>query len=145
MPKGVWLRDGSKAIPADERSLEFLQAQQDGVPFIAETHGARNVKQLRLWWVLCRLVADQLDVLDVTISDDAKTALGYTETRKQRDGSIKIAPKSIAFESMPQEDFNNLFKLAVNKMAEWLGSAPREVMDQFNTMVGDKRYGGMRR
>ena len=33
MPKGVWIRDGSRAIPADERSLEFLQSLQEGVPF----------------------------------------------------------------------------------------------------------------
>jgi hypothetical protein len=145
MPKGLWIRDRSRAIPADERSMEFLLAQKDGVPFIAETRGARNVQQLRLWWGLCRLVAGQLDVIEVVISDDLKKALGHTETIKQRDGSYKVVPKSIAFESMAQEHFNNLMTAAVNKVAEWLGSSPKEVRDRFNEMVADKRYAGMRR
>lgn len=145
MPKGVWIRDASRAVPADERSMEFLRAQKDGQPFIAETRGARNPKQLRLWWALARLVAEQLDVIEVVISDDLKTALGHTETIKQRDGSYKVAPKSIAFESMPQEDFNHLLTAAVNKVSEWLGSSPKEIQARFNEMVADKRYEGARR
>lgn len=145
MAKGLWLRSGAHAIPADERSMEFLQAQRDGVPFIAETRGARNPKQLRLWWALCRLIAEQLDVIEVVISDDLKTALGHTETIKQRDGSYKVAPKSIAFESMAQEDFNHLLTAAINKVSEWLGSSEKEVRQRFNEMVSDKRYAGMMR
>lgn len=143
MVKAVWIRDGSRAVPADERSLEFLRAQTDGAPFIAETRGARNPKQLRLWWALARLVAEQLDVIEVVISDDLKTALGHTETIKQRDGNYKMVPKSIAFESMPQEDFNHLLTAAINKVSEWLGSSEKEVRQRFNEMVADKRYAGM--
>jgi len=145
MPKGLWIRDGARAIPADERSMEFLRAQRDGEPFIAETRGARNPRQLRLWWALCRLIAEQCDVLEVVISDDLKTALGHTETIRQRDGSFKIVPKSIAFESMPQEHFNNLLTAAVNKVAEWVGSSPKDVQTRFNEMVADKRYLEMER
>lgn len=145
MAKGVWLRSGAHAIPADERSLEFLQAQKDGEPFIAETHGARNVKQLRLWWVLARLIGDQLDLTAEVVSDDVKIALGYSETRQTLGGQMIVKPASIAFESMTQEQFNPLFQAAVNKYAEWLGSSRKEVLEAFNEKVGDKRYGGMRR
>lgn len=143
MAKGVWLRSGPHAVPADQRSMEFLQAQRDGQPFIAETRGARNPKQLRLWWALCRLCAEQCDVIEVVISDDLKKALGHTETIKQRDGSLRLEPKSIAFESMPQEDFNHLLTAAINLVSEWLGSSPAEVRSRFNEMVADKRYVGM--
>lgn len=145
MAKGLWIRDGARAVPADERSMEFLQAQKDGEPFIAETRGARNPKQLRLWWALARLVADQLDVIEVVISDDLKMALGHTETIKQRNGTMKLVPKSINYESMPQEEFNSLLTAAINKVSEWLNASPADVRARFNEMVADKRYAGMTR
>jgi hypothetical protein len=145
MPKGLWLRDGSRAVPADERSLEFMQSIKDGTLFIADTHGARNPKQLALWWCLCKLLADQMDTPSEKVSDDIKVALGHADTYVNKDGTVYVKPKSISFESLSQEEFNNLFKAAVNTIARWLESAPSEVMDAFNTMVADKRYAGMRR
>lgn len=145
MPKGIWLRSGPHAIPADERSLEFLLSIREGSPFIADTHGARNPKQLRLWWALCGLVAEQFDVTRESISDDLKTALGHTETVKSWNGVYKLKPKSIAFEKMAQEHFNNLLTAAIHKVAEWLGSSPKDVQRRFNEMVADKRYVGMMR
>lgn len=145
MPKGLWARNGALAVPMDDRSREFLLSITEGSPFIADTHGARNPKQLRLWWALCRLVAEQFDVTEDSISDDLKIALGHTETVKRYDGSTRLKPKSIAFESMPQELFSNLLTAAINKVSEWLGSSPKEVRDRFNEMVADKRYAGMQR
>lgn len=145
MAKGLWCRNGALAIPMDDRSRDFLFAQQEGAPFIAETRGARNPKQLRLWWALARLVADQLDVIEVVISDDLKMALGHTETIKQRNGTHKLVPKSINYESMPQEEFNGLLTAAINKVSEWLNASPADVRARFNEMVADKRFAGMMR
>lgn len=145
MAKGVWIRDGSRAIPADERSLEFLQAQPDGAPFIAETRGARNPKQLRLWWALCDIVAEHFEVTSESISDDVKKALGHTSTIKHWNGEIEIRAKSIAEESLPQEQWNHLLTLAINKMSEWMGTAPEDLRRRFNEVSADKRYTGMRR
>lgn len=143
MAKGVWIRDGARAIPADERSLDFLRAQKDGAPFIAETKGARNPKQLRLWWTLCGIVAEHFDVTDVSISDDVKIALGHTVTLKRWDGSHKVEAKSIAEESLSQEEWNNLLTLAIGKMSEWMGTAPADLRRRFNEVAADKRYAGM--
>jgi hypothetical protein len=145
MPKGVWIRSGPHAIPADERSMEFLLSIKEGTPFIADTHGARNPKQLRLWWALCRLVSEQFDVTEESISDDLKIALGHTETVKSWNGTVKVKPRSIAFEKLEQEIFNNLLTSAVNKVAEWLGSSPKEVQKRFYEITADKRYVGMMR
>jgi hypothetical protein len=145
MPKGLWLRDGSRAVPADERSLEFLQSVKDGTLFIADTCMSRNPKQLRLWWALCTLVAEHFEVLPETISDDVKIAVGHSEVVKQRDGTHKVKPKSIAEESMPQELFNNLLTAAINKMSEWMGTAPDDLRRRFNEVCADKRYEGVRR
>jgi hypothetical protein len=146
MPKGLWRRVGNVAVPCDPRSLEFLQARKPGVPFIADTTGARNPKQLALWWCLCKLVCEAEDLpSDEKVSDDLKVSLGHADTYVHRDGSEYIKPRSIAFESMNQEDFNALFKGAVRVIAGWLGNAPEDVQRQFDSMIADKRYDGMMR
>lgn len=148
MAKGIWRRVGNTAVPVGANSLAYLHAFKDGQEFIAETKAARNVKQLRLWWTLCRLVAEndrEYDTEDKA-SEGIKRALHHVETFVDRHGTLHIKPKSIAFESMAQEDFDRLFKDAINVIAGWLGSSPTEVMDHFNSMVGDKRgYQEMRR
>lgn len=148
MAKGIWRRVGNTAVPVGEVSFANLHAFKDGQEFIAETRGARNPKQLALWWVLCRLVADNDNEYDTPekASEGLKRALHHVDTFLDRDGKLHITTKSINFESMTQEDFNNLFKAAVNQIAEWLGNSPSDVMDRFNDMVADKRgYQEMRR
>jgi hypothetical protein len=146
MPKGLWIRKGNTAIPADARSLDFLQARKDGIAFVADTNGARNPKQLALWWCLCKLVCEAEDLPSTEkVSDDLKVSLGHADTYIHRDGSEYIKPRSIAFESMSQEEFGQLFKGAIRVIAGWLGNAPDDVQRQFDTMVADKRYEGMMR
>jgi Protein of unknown function (DUF1367) len=146
MPKGLWRRVGNTAVPVDDRSLEFLQARKDGVVFVADTNGARNPKQLALWWCLCKLVCEAEDLPSTEkVSDDLKVSLGHADTYVHRDGSEYIKPRSIAFESMSQEEFNQLFKGAIRVIADWLGSATHEVQAQFDAMIADKRYDGMMR
>ena len=145
MPKGLWIRNGALAVPMDDRSRDFLFSIKEGMPFIADTHGARNPKQLRLWWALCTIVAEHFDVLPETISDDVKIAVGHSQVVKQRDGTPKIRPKSIAEESMPQELFNSLLTLAIDKMSEWMAVAPDELRRRFEEVSADRRYEGLRR
>lgn len=146
MPKGLWRRIGNTAIPADARSLAFLQARKEGVAFIADTNGARNPKQLALWWCLCKLVCEAEDLpSDEKVSDDLKVSLGHADTYIHRDGSEYIKPRSIAFESMSQEDFDGLFRGAIRVIADWLGNAPEDVQRQFDSMIADRRYEGYRR
>lgn len=141
MAKGLWRRVGNVAVPCDARSLGFLQARKEGVPFVADTNGARNAKQLSLWWLLCQLVCEAEDLpSDVKVSDDLKVSLGHADTYVHRDGSVYVKPRSIAFESMTQEDFNALFQGAVRVIAGWLGNAPSDVQARFDSMVADKRY-----
>lgn len=147
MPKGLWIRIGNTAVPADERSLRFLQARKEGAPFIADTNGARNAKQLALWWCLCDLVAETDNVYDTQLkaSNGLKRALHHVDTFLDRNGRLHIEPKSIAFESLTQEDFNALFQAALRVIADWLGSAPEDVQSRFDEMIADKRYDGYMR
>jgi hypothetical protein len=146
MPKGLWRRVGNTAVPADARSLAFLQARKEGVAFIADTNGARNPKQLALWWSLCNLVCEAEDIpTPEKVSHDLKIALGHVDTHVDRMGDVHLIPKSIAFESMGQEDFDQLFKAAIGVISGWLAASLTDVMDRFNQMTADKRYEGMRR
>lgn len=147
MAKGIWRREGDTAVPVGADSLEYLQAIKEGAEFVAETHGARNLKQLKMWWTLCEMVAENHPIITTktSASDNLKLALHCIETFLSPDGRLHIKPKSIAFESMTQEEFNPLFKLAIDKVAEWLGNTPKEVQDRFNEITADKRYSGMRR
>ena len=146
MPKGLWRRIGNTAIPADARSLAFLQARKEGVAFVADTNGARNPKQLSLWWCLCALVCEAEDIpTPKQVSNDLKIALGHVDTHVDRMGDVHLIPKSIAFESMSQEEFDQLFKAAINVIAGWLSASLTDVMDRFNQMTADRRYEGMMR
>lgn len=144
MAKGVWRRQGNVAVPVGAASIEFLQGIKDGADFIAETRGARNVRQLNMWWALCLLVAENDRDYDTkeSASDGLKLALKHVDTFLDRTGLLHIWPKSIAFESLTQEEFNPLFKAAIDKVAEWLGNTPKEVQDRFNEITADKRYEG---
>ena len=146
MPKGLWRRSGNTAIPADARSLAFLQARKEGVAFVADTNGARNPKQLNLWWTLCSLVCEAEDIpTPEKVSNDLKIALGHVDTHIGRDGSVHLIPKSIALESLSQEDFDVLFQAAIRVIAGWLSASLTDVMDRFNQMTADRRYEGMMR
>jgi hypothetical protein len=147
VPKGVWVRRGNVAVPADTRSLEFLQARKDGSEFIADTSGARNPKHLRLWWSLCHLVAETDSHYDTPnkVHKGLKRALHMVDAFLDRDGKLHIEEQSIAFESMDQETFGRHLKDAINVVAGWLGNAPEEVQKRFDEIVSDKRYEGYMR
>lgn len=147
MAKGIWRRQGMVAVPVGAASIEYLQSVKDGAEFIAETRGARNVKQLHMWWALCGLLAENDRDYDTkeSASDGLKIALKHVETFLDRTGKLHIWPKSIAFESLTQEEFYPLFKAAIAKVAEWLGNSPQEVQDRFNEITADKRYEGYMR
>lgn len=146
MPKGLWRRVGNTAVPADARSLAFLQARKDGAVFVADTNGARNPKQLNLWWALCALVCEAEDLPNPEkVSTDLKIALGHVDTHVDRMGDVHLIPKSIAFESMPQEEFDQLFRAALDVIARWLSTSLRDVRARFDDMTADKRYAGYMR
>jgi hypothetical protein len=147
MAKGIWRREGDHAVPVGAESIEYFQALEDGAEFIAETRGARNLKQLKMWWTLCGLLADndtEYDTKEIA-SNGLKLALKHVDTFLDRDGNLHISPASIAFESLTQEAFNPIFKAAIDKVAEWLGNSPAEVQKRFNEITADKRYEGYRR
>ena len=109
--------------------MEALLVHQDGKDFIAETHGARNIKQLRMFFALCEILAD--NDTKCSTKDIAKQnllwALNYVDLWVDRSNKVHVQTKSIAFESMTQEEFNQFFQRAIELVCQWLGSAPEEI------------------
>lgn len=145
--KAIWRRVGNAAVPADENALAALHAHKDGSEFLAETKAPRNLKQLKLFWALCNVVAEN----DTTYNTKEKAKeqllmdLRYVDCFFHKDGTMHVRTKSIAFESMEQAVFNELFQNAVVLVCQWIGTKPKEVIDRVNDMIADRRYEGMMR
>lgn len=142
MTKTIWRTTDTGLIPTDDDSWDALRAHGSGKEVMVEIKGARNLKQLRLFWALCTVVAENDEHYDT--KEKAKRgilrALHHVDTFVDRDGNLHIIEKSIAFESMTQADFNPLFNDAINLVCQWTGSQPKAIRDHIFEMVADKRY-----
>ncbi|WP_293880508.1 hypothetical protein [Sphingomonas sp.] len=144
MTKVIFRRDGDVAVPADEDSLAALRGFKDGAEFLGIIRGARNLEQLKLFWVLVGIVAESTDRAKTSIKHDAAIATKFVEYHCDYDGKVHVIPKSIAVESMTQADFDQFFTKAVEVMAGWIGAEHKDLMRRFNEAAADKRYEGMR-
>lgn len=145
MTKAIFRREGDTAVPADEEALAVLRSFKDGSEFIADAHGARNIKHLRKFWVLASIVGDSMDVPREVVKKDVAIAMGFTTTWMDHAGRVHVDAASIAVEKMTQAVFDQFFEKAVNIMAGWIGTEHKDLMRRFNEAAADNRYEGMRR
>lgn len=132
---------GNSFVPTTQDGRDFLnwnRARHGGDVMISVTT-ARNVQQHKLFWSLCTVLADHFDVTKEAIKEELCERTGHVEPVFYSDGSMRLKPKSIAFENMPQEEFAQFFRLAANVAATMLGSAPQEVIEHLNSMLGDSQ------
>lgn len=141
----IWRVTSTGLVPTDDDAWAALRAHRMGTEVTADIKGARNLRQLRLFWALCAVVAENDDHYDT--KDKAKEGilreLHHVNTFVDRDGNLHVSTKSIAFESMKQAEFNVLFNDAINLICQWLGTQPKDVRDHVYQMVADKRHSGM--
>lgn len=149
MSKGIWCRKVINgldvAVPVGTESLEALRSYKIDDEFIADTHGARNLEQLKLFWTLVDLVVEATDQPKKTVKRSIAIKLGFVDTWVDLNGGTHVEAASISCEKMTQAVFRDFFNNAVNVIAEWLDTSPRAVRERFNDMTADKRYTGMRR
>ena len=135
--KGIFQRRGAAIVPVSDEGREALLAIRDGEEFEADIKTSRNLRQLRLFFAMCKLLADNSEVYDT--KEKAKRGLliatGNVITWMDHLGILHIDPESISFAAMEQGKFNQFFQLAVAKICEWLGNAPKEVTDRLYQMV----------
>lgn len=145
MTKAVWRRVGLKAIPIAEPAIESLLSIKDGTDFIAETHAARRPRQLNLFWAVVAIVAENEGKSKDEIKDWLCYSTNYVQHYLDLYGRLHIIPKSIAVESMPQDEFNRFFNAAIMKVCERIGSAPDEVRTRIYELLDGGGYEEMRR
>jgi hypothetical protein len=138
--KGIWRRVGETAIPVSPRAKAFLEKIKESGTFTDE----RNVKQHRLFFVLCQIVATNLDTTVEVIRKRALYKAGYITTWSETRGDktvLHIEPKSIR--DMKQKEFDQCFKDCIPIMAEWLGNAPDELRDEAMARFNDSVDGDL--
>ena len=107
-------------VPADEECAERMQRVKDGALVMVSARTSRNPVQHRLLWHLARLVADNSDdFLNAEhVVEQIKIGTGLTDNVLLRipgvGDVIQMRGRSIAFESMPQMEFEEWFERALD-------------------------------
>jgi hypothetical protein len=138
-------REGMTLVPADAKSEDMLRKVPEGRELMVRTVTARNVKQHRLFWTVAGMVADNsLDFEDAEhVVEQIKYHTGHVIRRAfylpdAEQWVYKVSPKSIAFQSMPQEEFGEFFRQAVDVITvEYMpGIQPEQIRAEIAEALG---------
>ncbi len=131
--RAIWRKFGRALVPASDEAYEMLHLMGDRSECLGEFKFPRNLRQLRLWWALMGILVDHgLFEIDEAASDATKIATGHATMVIMPDtGKVNMKPKSIAFQSMKQADFNKFMKAAINVIcARWLPDWNDEALER---------------
>jgi hypothetical protein len=98
---------------------------------ISETKNSRNPKLFKKYWSLCRLIADGLPTFQdqESVSDYMKMKTGLVDFKTIVDGVVKIKVKSIAWENMSPDRFEEYWEKFIPIACELLGCTEQEIND----------------
>jgi hypothetical protein len=145
--------DSSKgrALVPDDRQSEALLAQvKPGRRVMVKTKTARNPKQHRLLWALAAKIAENHERFQDAehVVHELKINTGHVSRRQINVPGLGMVfqewPKSIAYESMPQEEFADWFEKVLAYVAKsiWPGITSAEVRNEIGEMLGDDWWPG---
>lgn len=133
-------------VPADELSeaaLRKIAVGQDVRAEIARPRNPRSVQQLRLYWKLMQVVCDSSDHFKdrEQVSDFLKLQTGHYETTQiVMDGKPYEwrRPKSIAFDRLSHEDFQDYWNRALDVICARIipGIGKRELEHEVYDLLG---------
>lgn len=106
---------GSVLVPMDADGRELVDAIKPDRPVMVEVRSPRNIRHHRMFFALLREVIDggAWDGDEDTLRDALKIACGCVDTIIGLDGKAYFKPRSMAFQSMPQDEFAKFFDRAV--------------------------------
>lgn len=122
-PQAIWVRVGMRIHPDNDIADDMLRSLPDGGHFVGSFRNVRSIRQLRLWWGLMNiLVEHNIFPIKEAASHAVKIAAGHVDLVVFPDsGEVHMIPKSIAFESLPQHEFNVIFKAAIDAICgRWM-------------------------
>ncbi len=129
--KVTFLKRGKALYPADPGAEKFMASTKDEQFVIVEARRARNADHHRKFFAMLAIVLDNQNFYKTTddLLDVCKLAVGHVRTVETRSGTVRI-PKSIAFESMDQDAFNEFYNRAVDwVIAEVIPGLERENLE----------------
>jgi hypothetical protein len=141
---------GKALVPDDRQSEAMLGVVKIGRRVMVKTKTARNPKQHRLLWALAAKIADNCERFQDAehVVHELKIQTGHVERRQINVPGLGMVfqewPKSIAYESMSQEDFANWFErvLAYVSKSIWPGISSDEIRKELAEMLGDDWFPG---
>ena len=132
-PLPIWRRSGVSMVPANDVARAMAMSLEEGREYLAAWpfHAPRSIQQLRLWWSLCGLMAEHsIFPTQVAASNAIKISCGHFDQVIMPDtGEVHLIPRSIAFQSLPQHEFQEIFTAALNIIVKrWMrGSEAAEI------------------
>jgi hypothetical protein len=102
--------------PAEEAAAELMVKIKDRQDVLVEVVRPRSVAQHKLWWALVRKLYENQSryATEYQMHRALKIWLGHYDEFELRDGRVAVADRSIAFGSLPQSEWEQLFDNAIN-------------------------------
>lgn len=124
--------------PHGDDSVEMLKKIKLNELVRVEVSRPRNVQQHNFYWALCRLVAMNHETLtnERMVDQAIKIRAGHVDLVRIGDDIVKI-PRSIAFDSMPQDEFDKYLAAAKDVVVADLlpGVGLRELQEEILRMA----------
>jgi len=115
-------------FPCDRKYELIILKLDEGEVISADIHQTRNYQQLKMFWAICRAVADNFREekfrdLDTArkVAEYVKLKLGYVDYRIVIADRTHIRTKSISYAKMTQEQFQKFLNDAI-QVLETIGS-----------------------
>lgn len=125
--------------PDDDRALKALLRVPIGSSVKVEIKSGRSVPMMRKWWALmAKIQENQSHYQTVEELEDALCVhLGHCERMLMKDGTEVRRPRSIAFDKLSQDEFNDLYDHALRMVCEHIipGLSPGKLRSELEEFV----------
>ena len=121
---------GGQLLPITGYDAELLEDYAQGSVFNLTSTGKRSNPHHNMYWGILRSVCRATGKWpkEEYLHDDLKWACGYVRMKYNKlSGEYMRSPDSISFDDMTQQEFNAYFKMAMEKLAEFLGYDPLQL------------------
>lgn len=129
----------SGLVPMYDSDHEEKKKLKIGSEVLAEIRVPRNLEHHKKFFALLRLVMDNMPetlseryTSTERLLDEIKFQCGYFEEHITLSGRVTYKPKSIAFDTMNQTDFEAFYNKALDVVLKWFltGNTKEEIIDE---------------
>lgn len=128
-----FVKKGNALRPADFAADEFMAAIPDGKEVTVIVRRPRSAIHHRWFFALLRKVCENtgLWASEEELLSALKLATGHCDRQMTLDGSVYLVPKSIAFSSLSEDEFNIFKERCLHLLAtKVLGCDPATLLEE---------------